>query len=115
MTEAHSRAPRQFVLLMLMALCGFGVVASLGQTKGPPAASAAAAYDYVGVGMSLMRIERDSGRVEILEQRNSPNMSLTLEQPRPWTWREIRIDGRPARPAEREPKGIGPAGLNNGE
>lgn len=65
------------------------------------------AFDYVGVGDSLVRVDRDSGKVEILEQRDSPGLTLTIEQAKPWSWREIRVDNRPrpgvrgARKAER--------------
>ena len=105
MNRIRSTLHRPGLWIAVLVAGGVAVAAALAQSKNAPSSSARE-YDYVGVGGSLMRVERESGRVEILEQRNSPNMSLALEQARPWTWREIRIDNRPTRPLEREPRGI---------
>lgn len=101
-----SRSPVRRPRIWLAVLCLVGVVAaaSLAQPKPAAAPDRPARFDYVGVGISLLRVDRETGRVEILEQRDAPGMTLTLEQARPWTWREVRIDDRPARPAQREPR-----------
>jgi hypothetical protein len=108
MDQARSRHVRRYSLIAILLTSGIAIAATMAQTKpaGPP--SAAANYEFVGVGGSLVRIDKESERVEILEQRNSPGMNLTLEQGRPWTWREIRVDNRPGRPSDHESRGSGP-------
>lgn len=108
------------VYLIVLLAAGMAVAAALAQprTTGPSMPSAAAGYDYVGVGASLVRIDRDTGRIEILEQRDSPGMNLAIEQNRPWTWRRIRVDERPDKSARRNedrPQGFGGRDGENGD
>ncbi len=111
---SHLKHPSNWLPVVIAG--GIVGAAALAQTRpsGPSGPSAAAGYDYAGVGASLVRVERDTGRVEILEQRDSPGLPLTVENNRAWTWRRVRVDERPDRvgrgAGEREterPQGFG--------
>ncbi|MFQ5411820.1 MAG: hypothetical protein ACE5EC_05965 [Phycisphaerae bacterium] len=61
----------------------------LGAQPGP--AFTRPVYQYVGINQTIARVEQATGRIEILEQRDAPGLSLVHVQSRPWEWREIRI------------------------
>ncbi len=85
----------------VMAARGWGEAASQ-----PEPTPARPAYQYVGVEQTIARIDRATGRIEILSQRSAPRSSLLSPQSRPWQWREIRVRDRavePRRAPERRP------------
>lgn len=94
--------------LLVFSILSVALIAAVGlaQPRASEIRPPRAAFDYVGVGDSLVRVDRDSGRVEILEQRDSPGLTLTIEQAKPWSWREIRVDNR-QRPGDRVPRKAG--------
>ncbi len=85
----------------VMAARGWGQAVSQ-----PEPSTARPAYQYVGVEQTIARIDRATGRIEILSQRSAPRSSLLTPQSRPWQWREVRVRDRaadPHRPTERRP------------
>lgn len=51
----------------------------------------AVAYQYVGVGQSIARIDTRTGAIEILSVRDDARASLLTPGRRPWSWRLIRL------------------------
>ncbi len=77
-------------------------------------------YQYVGVEQTIARIDRATGRIEVLSQRAAPRTSLLSPQSRPWHWREIRVRDRrspsePPRAPQRRPNRGAPAAGDSAE
>ncbi len=70
------------------------------RTKEPPRV-----YQYVGLDRTIARIDAATGKIEVLSKRNESAASVLMHDPRPWYWREIRVqDDPPPRDARPETK-----------
>ena len=57
-------------------------------------------FQYVGVEQTIARVNLATGKMEILEQRDSTRASLLVKQSRPWEWREIPVLEHRSAPGE---------------
>ncbi len=69
------------------------------RTKEPPRV-----YQYVGLDRTIARIDAATGKIEVLSKRNETAASLLMPDPRPWYWREVRVQEEPSRDARPETK-----------
>jgi len=60
------------------------------RTKEPPRV-----YHYVGLDRTIARIDAATGKIEVLSKRHETAASLLMPDPRPWYWREIRVQEEP--------------------
>lgn len=114
MNQTQNRPSRRTVRTLILAGLALTAAVAWAQPRTAPPATSGVSYEYVGVGISLVRVDRHSGRIEILEQRDAPGVALTIDHARPWTWREIKVDDRPRTPADRPARNRGgTAGQND--
>ncbi|HVP09888.1 MAG TPA: hypothetical protein VMV94_01730 [Phycisphaerae bacterium] len=74
--------------LAVQAFLCWGVEALRAQTRSERAATV---YQYVGVEQTIVRVEVDTGRIEILAKRGEPRASLLTRDSRRWEWQEVPV------------------------